>query len=62
MEDFGVRFFLGSLGVIGFLWLLLICLTWIFNAAQDIREGIDDGSFILVIIVFVGVAVYVLLT
>ena len=62
MEDFGVRFILGLLGVIGFLWLLVICLTWIFNAVQDIREGIDNGSFILVIILFVGVAVYILLT
>tara|TARA_B100001540_G_scaffold103370_2_gene93306 strand:- start:2317 stop:2505 length:189 start_codon:yes stop_codon:yes gene_type:complete len=62
MEDFVVRFILGLLGVIGFLWLLVICLTWIFNTAQDIREGIDNGSFILVIIVFVCVAVYVLLT
>ena len=62
MEDFVVRYILGLLGVIGFLWLLLICLIWMDNAVQDIRESIDDGSFILVIIVFVGVAVYVLLT
>ena len=62
MEDFVVRYILGLLGGIGFLWLLLICLIWMDNAVQDIRESIDDGSFILVIIVFVGVAVYVLLT
>jgi hypothetical protein len=60
MEDFGVRFILGLLGVIGFLWLLVICLQWFIDEIEFWREV--PLSIILVITLLIVLITYLSFT
>ena len=60
MEDFGVRFILGLLGVIGFLWLLVICLQWFIDQIEYWREV--PLSIILVITLLIVLITYLSFT
>ena len=60
MEDFGVRFILGLLGVVGFLWLLVICLQWFIDEIESWREV--PLSIILVITLLIVLITYLSFT
>jgi hypothetical protein len=60
MEDFGVRFILGLLGVIGFLWLLVICFQWFIDEIEFWREV--PLSIILVITLLIVLITYLSFT
>tara|TARA_B100001250_G_scaffold329097_1_gene293715 strand:+ start:644 stop:826 length:183 start_codon:yes stop_codon:yes gene_type:complete len=60
MEDFGVRFVLVFLGVIGFLWLLVICLQWFIDQIEYWREV--PLSIILVITLLIVLITYLSFT
>ena len=60
MEDFGVRFILGLLGVVGFLWLLVICLQWFIDEIEFWREV--PLSIILVITLLIVLITYLSFT